>query len=240
MALHFHKACDARCFFRYFYTGTLLVAENAGKTRGDFTLQTPAFLFSLPSRQDGPLAITHVTVLPMDEERLLPDYTVVVNDGHIEAMGPADTLTTVDMRQIDGTGKYLLPGLADMHVHSWNRASNPGEFALFLANGVTFVRNMWGHPSHLALAQDIQQRDIPGPRFVTTSPIIDGSNAKGETTRPGATLLTDPEAAYELVAAYAARGYQQIKVYSQLILPTRLCIRAFRSIKSLKIWFRLA
>ena len=175
--------------------------------------------FPLPPRQDGPLAITHVAVLPMDEERLLPDHTVVLKNGHIEAVGPANTLATDGMQQVDGTGKYLLPGLADMHVHSWNRADNPGEFALFLANGVTFVRNMWGHPSHLAFARHVQQRHIPGPHLVTTSPIIDGPNTKGETVHPGAALLTDPEAAHDLVAAYAARGYQQIKVYSQLTLP---------------------
>jgi len=182
-------------------------------------LQTPAFHFSLPARQSGSLAITHVTVLPMDEERALPDHTVVLRDGYIEALGPSHTLTTDSMQQIDGTGKYLVPGLADMHVHYWDRGDNPGEFALFLANGVTLVRNMWGHPSHLALMRHVQQGHIPGPRLVTTSPIIDGPNTNGETVHPGSVLLTDPEAAHDLVAAYAARGYQQIKVYSQLTLP---------------------
>ena len=71
--------------------------------------------FPLPPRQDGPLAITHVTVLPMDEERLLPDQTVVLKNGHIEALGPASILATDGMQHVDGTGKYLLPGLADMH-----------------------------------------------------------------------------------------------------------------------------
>lgn len=201
------------------YTGMLLCEANAGKTRGDFALQTPAFHFSLPSSQDDPLAITHVTVLPIDEKRLLPDHTVVLKNGYIEALGSSNTLTTDGIQQVDGTDKYLLPGLADMHVHYWDRGDNPGEFALFLANGVTFVRNMWGHPSHLALARHIQQGDIPGPRLVTTSPIIDGPNTNGETVHPGSTLLIDPEAAHDLVAAYAARGYQQIKVYSQLTLP---------------------
>src|SRR5260370_25172460 len=175
--------------------------------------------FPLTPVEDAPLAITHVTVLPMDEERLLPDHTVVLKNGHIEPRGPANPLATDGMQQVDGTGKYLLPGLTDMHVHYGNRGEDPGEFALFLANGVTLVRNMLGRPTHLALARHIQQGDFPGPHLVTTSPIIDGPNAAGETVWPGSTLLTDPEAAYGLVAAYAARGYQQIKVYSQLTLP---------------------
>jgi len=78
---------------------------------------------------------------------------------------------------------------------------------------------MWGHPSHLGLARHVQQGYFPGPRLVTTSPIIDGSNTNGETLHPGSRLLTDPETAHGLVAAYAARSYQQIKVYSQLALP---------------------
>jgi cytosine/adenosine deaminase-related metal-dependent hydrolase len=96
---------------------------------------------AFPPRLTRPLAITHVTVVPMDTERLLPDHTVVLEDGRIRALAPSGSLDVAGVpgaQVVDGTGKYLLPGLADMHVHYWN----PGVAALFLANGVTLVRNM--------------------------------------------------------------------------------------------------
>lgn len=102
-------------------------------------LKTPS-PFVLPPRQSSPLAITHVNVLAMDENRLLTDQTVILEDGYIRVLEPDQNRDVTVMQQVDGSGKYLLPGLADMHVHYWNRGENPGEFALFLANGVTLVR----------------------------------------------------------------------------------------------------
>src|SRR5438067_146666 len=113
-------------------------------------MTTTANGFEWPARVEGPLAITHVKVVPMDVERLLPDHTVVVEDGRITSVTPSgsdDAAAPAGMRVVDGAGRYLLPGLADMHVHYWDA----GEAALFLANGVTHVRNMWGAPFHLAL-----------------------------------------------------------------------------------------
>src|SRR5438552_13972073 len=112
---------------------------------------------------DRPLAIRHVNVVPMESERVLHDHTVVIEDGRIQAIGPtaefgdapAETVNYLDAR-----GKYLLPGLADMHIHLWD----PGEAALFLANGVTLVRNMTGAPLHLANAA---QARPPGAAWTT-------------------------------------------------------------------------
>ena len=91
---------------------------------------------SFPSRPGwaGPLAITHVTVVPLDSERVLPDHTVLIEDGRVAALAPAAALDVAGrpgVRVVDGAGKYLLPGLADMHVHLWD----PDEAALYLATG---------------------------------------------------------------------------------------------------------
>ena len=168
-----------------------------------------------PPRLTGPLAITHATVVPMDTERLLPDHTVVIEDGRIRTLAPSgsvDVTRTPGVQVVDGTGKYLLPGLADMHAHY----GDPGVAALYLANGVTLVRNMWGAPFHLALRRQVQEGRLPGPHIITTTPIIDGPDQHGRTLFAGATLLDDPAQAAPLVRRYAARGYEQVKVLGQV------------------------
>jgi cytosine/adenosine deaminase-related metal-dependent hydrolase len=93
-----------------------------------------------------PLAFEHVAVVPMDREHVLEDYTVVVRDGRIAALGPAaEVAVPADATRIDGRGRFLMPGLADMHVHAWD----VNDLYLFVANGVTTVRNMFGAPLHL-------------------------------------------------------------------------------------------
>jgi imidazolonepropionase-like amidohydrolase len=172
-------------------------------------------LTSLPTLT-RPLAITHVNVVPMDTERVLADYTVSIEDGRISAVAPAGQFGALaDSTQlVDGRGLYLMPGLADMHVH----LREAGQSALFLANGVTFVRNMWGFPLHLSMQRTVERREWVGPRMLTTSPIVDGLNADGQPHWPGCTWLTDPAHAADLVRGYAERGYQQLKVY-QFLMP---------------------
>ena len=172
--------------------------------------------FFFRPRLTQPLAVAHVTVVPMDAERLFPDHTVIIEDGVIRALAPSSALETEGLPVVDGSGKYLMPGLADMHVHYWDT----GEFALYLANGVTFVRNMFGAPLHLELEQRVQRGELPGPHIITTSPIIDGPGPDGQPIWPGSALLVQPEQAGPLVRQYAADGYQQIKAYSQLTRET--------------------
>ncbi len=148
----------------------------------------------------------------MDREVILEDQTVVIRDGHIEAVSRAADVDSRQMRVIDGHGKWLMPALADMHVHFWD----PTEANLFLANGIAHVRNMWGAPLHLAWQQKVKSGEVPGPRVTTTSPIVDGAGPDGRTIWPGSVLLATPEEAGPLVARLADRGYAQIKAYSAL------------------------
>jgi imidazolonepropionase-like amidohydrolase len=148
----------------------------------------------------------------MDREVILEDQTVVIRDGRIEAVSRAADVDSRQMRVIDGHGKWLMPALADMHVHFWD----PTEANLFLANGIAHVRNMWGAPLHLAWQQKVKSGGVPGPRVTTTSPIVDGAGPDGRTIWPGSVLLATPEEAGPLVARLADRGYAQIKAYSAL------------------------
>jgi hypothetical protein len=85
-----------------------------------------------------------------------------VHDGRIERIGP-DASIQVPMRalRIDGTGKYLIPGLADMHVH----ISTTQELPLYVANGVTVLRNMNGRPVHLDWRTRLLAGQLLGPRL---------------------------------------------------------------------------
>ena len=102
----------------------------------------------------------------MDRNRVLPDRTVVIHDGFVKTIGPSSSVSTAGMTTVDGSNKYLLPGLTDMHVHYWT----PGESALFLANGVTLVRNMAGAPFHLELQRQLQQKRASGTAYCYFQP----------------------------------------------------------------------
>lgn len=91
----------------------------------------------------GLVAFVDVNVLPMDRERILERQTVIVRDGRIAAMGAVASIKVPkEALRIDGGGRYLMPGLVDMHAHLYT----PEEFPLYLAHGVTTVYNLWGRP----------------------------------------------------------------------------------------------
>lgn len=168
------------------------------------------------------MAIVNVTVVPMDAPGLLENHTVVLDDGVIQRLGPSWEIDPSGAEIVDGTGRFLTPGLADMHVHycDWS------EFGMFLANGVTLVRNMWGEPRHLAMARKVERGEFPGPRVVTTSPLIDGVGPNGTTIWPLSHAVEARAQAAPLVERFAARGYRQVKTYGWLTLETLAAIGA--------------
>ena len=123
--------------------------------------------------QSPPVAIVNVSVVPMDREAILPGQTVVVADGRIASIGPANTARIpAGAMRIDGTGRFLMPGLADMHVHfaatgdSARDADENEQLAVvFMAHGITTARSMNGSPGILALRKRIDARELPGPRI---------------------------------------------------------------------------
>ncbi len=165
-------------------------------------------------RGRGPLAITHANVITMESSTPLPQHTVVIEDGVIRALAPSATLDVTGMRVIDGSNRYVMPGLADMHTH----ITDAGVCRLYLANGITRVRNMDGRPWHLALSHRIARGERTGPRLVSVSPLIDGLGSHGLSARPRSFILTKPEDAEALVRNLVARGYSEIKAYQWLQL----------------------
>lgn len=164
------------------------------------------------------VAFVNVNVIPMDKERILESQTVIVRGLVIETFGDSGQVQVPNGAVVvDGQGKYLMPGLVDMHVHIMFE----NDMLLLVANGVTSVRNMWGNtgkalqfglPDQLALRNQIMQGVLFGPTIYTTGPVLEGSPA----FHPLADVFDAPEAAKESVVWQKAQGYDFIKVYDHL------------------------
>jgi imidazolonepropionase-like amidohydrolase len=122
----------------------------------------------------GLIAFERVNVVRMDRDAVLDDQTVVVRGGRIELIGPAArTGIPAGATRIDGRGRYLMPALADMHVqlspNSWRIRR---ELALYVAHGVTMVRNVDGRSPHLRWRERVRRGEALGPTIVTCGPPI--------------------------------------------------------------------
>lgn len=175
------------------------------------------------------LAIMPVTVIDVREGVSKPGRTVLVEGSRITAVGPAESVEIpADARVVDGTGKYLIPGLWDTHVHSvWNLGENTGvrsmarmdwHFPLLLAHGVTGVRNMNDATADvtLELTNSVKRRlaegELIGPRLLANGPSIDG-----DPPLPSDPVVVLTAAEARAVAdSLADAGADFIKVYENL------------------------
>ena len=157
-----------------------------------------------------PLAFTDVTVIDVAGGTAEPGMTVVVTGDRITGVGPSvEVEVPADAAVIDARGKYLIPGLWDMHTHhSWH------SFGLHIANGVTGVRDMGISTLSLAEIEALRQevsagREI-GPRVVAAGPTVDGSAS----TDGALVSATTPERGRWVVDSLSAAGADFIKVYN--------------------------
>ncbi|WP_200979666.1 amidohydrolase family protein [Echinicola sp. 20G] len=131
---------------------------------------------------------------------------VVIDSGRIKEILPnLPEKDWEDGELINGEGKYLLPGLAEMHAHipsvMWNDPQMEETLFLYLSNGVTTIRGMLGHPLHLELREKANNNEILSPRIYTSSPSLNGNT------------VTSVEQAIELVSAYQKDGYDFLKLH---------------------------
>ncbi len=178
---------------------------------------------------DRSIAFVHVNLIPMDRERVLVDQTVVIRGGRIQEIGPTAKLELPDRAVvIEGHGKYLMPGLADMHVHP----DHPDQLLLFIANGVTTIRNMHGAPKYLDWRKRIAEESLLAPFVYTTGPLFDGKPGRGI---PGGVLVSTPEEAHIAVIAQKRAGYDYIKVLGGLSLEVYDAVMAEAAIQGLRV-----
>jgi imidazolonepropionase-like amidohydrolase len=162
-------------------------------------------------------AFTDVNVIPMDRDRVVAGQTVIVRGDRIEAVGPTPgTRVPAGAVQIDGRGKYLIPGLAEMHAHVL-AAQAPGNaderlnkdiFFLYLANGITTIRAMLGAPNQLVLRDRLASNELLGPTMFVAAPSLNGNSAP------------NPDTATKLVRAHKAAGYDLLKIHPGLSRET--------------------
>ena len=168
----------------------------------------------------GAVAITYVNVVPMTADTVIADATVLVRDGRIVAVGPAARVTVPrGAAVIDGRGRYVMPGLADMHVHLFaddaatHDSAAPAELGVMIATGVTVARFMIGTPQHLELRRQVAAGEIVGPQLWVASPQVTAED--GEHTL----LARTPDEARVAVQRAADAGYDFIKLTNSITPP---------------------
>lgn len=153
-----------------------------------------------------------VNVIPMDKEQVLKNQDVVVKDGVVTALGNSGKVKYgKGALVIDGKGKYLMPGLAEMHAHVPPVDDfKPMEevLQLFALNGITTIRGMLGHPRHLQLRDRINSGELISPRFYTSGPSFNGNSVK------------TPAQAAEMVREQKQAGYDFLKLHPGLTPET--------------------
>jgi cytosine/adenosine deaminase-related metal-dependent hydrolase len=138
-----------------------------------------------------------------------PDTTIVIVGDRIAEIGTSGKARVPKADQVvDGTGKFLIPGLWDMHVHLDYKDYLP----LFIANGVTGVRVMWGHPEHQQWRKDIEARRLLGPRMMIGSAIVDGPNPYWRSS----ISVSNEAQARQAVADAKRDGADFVKIYQFL------------------------
>lgn len=155
------------------------------------------------------VAFVHATVLPMDSDRVLADHTVVVQGDRIVTVGPSRSVTVpAGAQTIDANGKFLMPGLGEMHGHNPPPGSSEeyveNVYFLYVANGVTTVRSMLGWPGQLELREQVRTGRMTGPTLLLAGPSFSGQT------------VPSPPGAEARVREQKAEGWDLLKVHPGL------------------------
>jgi imidazolonepropionase-like amidohydrolase len=167
-----------------------------------------------------PIVITHVTVINPGKSSVTPDATVVIAGAQITELSTSNHFRQpAKARVIDAHGQYLIPGLWDMHVHSafgdWFPGGPDVILPLFIANGVTGVRDMGGDlPVLFKWRKQIAAGRILGPRMVVSGPMLDAYLPSGKLRFPSSVAVSTPASAIAAVDALKKQGADFIKVQS--------------------------
>lgn len=175
----------------------------------------------------GKYVVKNVSVIPMDSDKVLPQQDVFIADGIITAVENTGIRNAdKDALVIDGTGKFLMPGFAEMHAHvpgTDDTAVAKKVLELYVLNGVTTIRGMLGHPKHLILRDEIKKGSFVGPRFYAGAPGLSGGTVKS---------IKDGDS---LVRKYKNEGYDFLKLLPGLSLENFNAIA--KTAKELNIGF---
>ncbi|MEX2271068.1 MAG: hypothetical protein WD690_06335, partial [Vicinamibacterales bacterium] len=171
-----------------------------------------ACVFGLAAAQPPAItAFTNVSIVPMDRAGVFSGMTVLVQGDRITSVRAGEK-PPARATIIDGTGKFLMPALAEMHAHvpggNAPDAAIERVIALYAANGLATIRGMLGHPRHLDLREKLRRGDIVGPELFTSGPSFNGQSAP------------TPAAAVQMVQAQKQAGYDFLKIHPGLSRAT--------------------
>lgn len=164
--------------------------------------------------------LEHINIINVLDGTIKKDQTIRIEGGMIKTIS-RQSGHDITYKVYDCTGKFIMPGLWDMHIHDGGDSSTRYEYMpLFLANGVTGVRDMWGSEEMLKLRDEIKEGTFTGPRMIVGSPIVDGAKPFFRSSLSAKT----PEQGRHYVDSLKDAGYDFIKIYSLLREPVYLAI----------------
>lgn len=175
------------------------------------TMLGATLLAAAAADEPPPVMFQNTTVITMTEAGVLESQDVLVSGGRIARVVPSGTVAAPQGATIvDASGRFLMPGLAEMHAHVPGPAQ--AQYAedvllLYVAHGITTMRGMLGHPWHLELRRRIAEREVIGPRLFTAGPSLNG------------TSVPDVDTAVREVRAQHAAGYDFLKLHPGLSRP---------------------
>lgn len=155
--------------------------------------------------------ITNVNVVDVNTGKILKNKTVAIDNNRITAIYDKEILGSDSTIVIDGMGKYLIPGLWDMHSHyKWNRIDTE---PLLIANGITGVREMWGDmPEYIKIPKNTPQEGVVSPDIYFAADFIDGNPP----AFPGSLIVTNNNEAVAAVKNQLEKKVDFLKIYSNL------------------------
>ncbi|MFK5893558.1 MAG: amidohydrolase family protein [Pseudomonadota bacterium] len=156
--------------------------------------------------------ITNVNILSQDGKQMIADQTVIIEKGVITPIG-SDIKTSKASLIIDGKGKYLIPGLIDSHIHLWQ---SPNDLLLYIANGVTQIRELNGSKLHLKWREEIKAGRI-GPKMFVASSRVNSNGIFASWFQKWAIKITSINSfndAKSIVQSNIEAGYDAIKTYT--------------------------
>lgn len=189
----------------YFEKVGLILEGETLKSAKDATCSQQALRNAWLNKKEGKITLfENVNVIPMNEEIVLENQRVVVSEDIIISIDPTTEKNELEADLvIDGTNKYLIPGLSEMHYH-WrnNDRSIEKDFKLLLANGITTVRNMaeYEGQDHVAIRNKINRGEMSGPNYYTTGPYLQADK------------LQTLEDATNVVKHHKDKGYDFLKI----------------------------
>jgi Amidohydrolase family len=162
------------------------------------------------------LAIKGATLVDVHTGRRIGNSAILVEKDRIKEVGDASNLRIpTDARVIDAHGKWVIPGLIDMHVHGSSRKDVP--IALYVANGITAIRDMGGNVTSLRMTrQRIESGETLGPHLFYTGNVLDGSPP---VVPPMSFIVDSPQEAKGAVEFLISQGADSIKIYNNITEP---------------------